>query len=302
MKLLPAYAEYALFFVAFAWGSNPPSMKWGLQYIDPWSFNAIRMLIACLLSSVFVLVLKPPRPLERQDWAAIFKLSAFGFFIFQVFFTLGVARTTAGNTSLLLGLLPVTVAIINAINGLEQITKRILASIGVTLIGVLLIIIGSGRELSLAGDHVTGALFLMCAQFAYGYYTVYSRRLVGKYSPYQINAYIFAITTALFCLVALPSLMATDWSSVAAPAWISAAYSGILPLTIANFLWVWGVGIVGSTRASLFNNMSPVFAILIGWLLLDEAFGLVQALGAAIIYAGLHIGRTQPVKQKSEER
>lgn len=296
MQLRAAHAEYALFFVAFVWGANPPVMKWGLQYIDPMSYNAIRMIIACLFTSGFVLLRKPARRIERKDWLPLFKLSAFGFFLFQLFFTLGVTRTTAGNTSLLLGILPVTVAIINSINGLERITRRILVSIAVTLIGVVFIILGSGREISLSGNHLSGAFFLMCAQFAYGYYTVYSRPLAAKYLSYQVNACVFAVTTVLFLLVALPSLIATDWQALESPAWISAAFSGVFPLSIGNFFWVWGASIVGSTKASLFNNMAPVFAILIGYLLLGEAFGLIQTLGAVIIYTGLHIGRKQPTQ------
>lgn len=300
MKLSPVYAEYALFLVAFVWGSNPPVMKWSLQYIDPMSFNAIRMVIACIFSGVIVFVLKPESPIAREDWPALVKLGAFGFFIFQVFFTLGVTRTTAGNASLLLGLLPVTVAIINALTGMEKITRRTLVSIAVTLVGVCLIVVGSGREFSLAGSHVVGAAFLLCAQFAYGYYTVYSRRLTAKYSPFQINACVFAVTTALFVLVALPSLFATDWSKVESPAWVGAVYSGFFSLSIGNFLWVWGVGIVGSAKASLFNNLAPVFAILLGYIMLGEAFGLIQVLGAAIIYAGLHIGRKVQVPAMAE--
>jgi O-acetylserine/cysteine efflux transporter len=296
MKILPIYAEPALFLVAFVWGSNPPVVKWSLQYIDPLSFNALRMMIACVFSGVLLLFFKPSRPLERADWPALIKLGAFGFFFFQVFFTFGVTRTTAGNTSLMLGMLPVTVAIINTLSGLEQITRRVVFSIGVTLLGVCFIVIGSGHEFSLSGDHIIGAGLLLCAQCAYGYYTVFSRPLTAKYSPLQINACVFAITTLLFVLIALPSLIATNWSTIAGPAWAGVVYAGIFPLTIGNALWVWGVGVVGSAKASLFNNLAPVFAILIAWLLLDEAFGLIQALGAAIIYTGLRIGRKQPAE------
>ncbi|KYZ75804.1 hypothetical protein AXX12_11435 [Anaerosporomusa subterranea] len=294
MKLSPIYAEYILIFVAFVWGSNPPVMKWSLQYIDPMSFNAMRMMVACILSSALALLRKSSQPLRREDVPALFKISAFGFFVFQIFLTLGVTRTTAGNTSLLLGMLPISVAIINAITGLERITRRIMISIALTLLGVIVIVLGSGQELSLAGDHLVGAAFLLCAQCGYGYYTVFSRKLTEKYSPYQINACVFAITTALFALIALPSMIVADWSQVALSAWGGIIYSGVFPLWIGNILWVWGVGVVGSAKASLFNNLAPVFAILISYLLLGEAFGLIQALGAAIIYAGLHIGRKQP--------
>lgn len=293
-KIQPAYAEPVLLFVAFVWGSNPPVIKWSLSYMDPMAFNAVRMLIACIVSGILVFSVKPPRPLDRADWPALIRLGAFGFFLFQLFLTLGVSRTTAGNASLMLGMLPVSVAIINALSGLEPITRRIILSIAIILAGVCLMVAGSGSELSLNGDHIIGAGLLLCAQCAYGYYTVFSRPLTTKYSSLQINAGVFAVTTVLFMLVALPSLFASDWRNLAWPAWAGAVYSGIFPLTVGNALWVWGVGVIGSTRASLFNNLAPVFAILIAYLLLGETFGLIQALGAAIIYAGLRIGSKQP--------
>ncbi|MDU4959670.1 MAG: DMT family transporter [Sporomusaceae bacterium] len=294
IKLKPGYAEPVLLFVAFVWGSNPPVIKWSLQYMDPMSFNAVRMLIACILSGILLLVAKPQRRLERVDWLTLVKLGAFGFFLFQLFLTVGVTRTTAGNASLVLGMLPVSVAVINAVSGLEPITRRIVLSIAITLAGVCLIVLGSGSELSLGGDHIAGAGLLLCAQCAYGYYTVFSRPLTAKYSSLQINACVFAVTTLLFVLVALPDLLANDWRQVAPAAWAGTVYSGIFPLTVGNALWVWGVGIIGSAKASLFNNLAPVFAILIAYLLLGEAFGPLQALGAAIIYAGLRLGRKQP--------
>ena len=300
-KINPAYAEPVLLFVAFVWGSNPPVIKWSLAYIDPMAFNALRMLIACLVSGLFFFFVKPPRPIERADWPALIKLSAFGFFLFQFFLTLGVTRTTAGNASLMLGMLPVSVAIINAVSGQEPITRRTVLSIAITLSGVCLIVTGSGSKISLSGDHLIGAGLLLCAQCAYGYYTVFSRPLTAKYSSLQINASVFAATTVLFVLIALPSLLASDWQRLTWPAWAGAIYSGIFPLSLGNTLWVWGVGVIGSARASLFNNLAPVFAILIAYLLLGEAFGLIQALGAAIIYIGLRIGSKQSAKVSGAE-
>lgn len=287
------YIEGVLLFVAFLWGINPPVMKLGLAFVPPLAYNALRMLLALAFCCVVLQISGVYRPVEREDWKKFGLVSIAGFFVFQLFFTVGVEHTTSGNASLLLGLLPVSVAVINIVWKIEDISLTVLAGIGVTLAGVCLIVAGSGKAISLDNEHLIGALMLLMAQTGYGYYTVFSKELTLRYSSYQIIAYVMAITTGLFVLVAIPQLFSLEWERIPAAAWLSICYSGIFGLCVGNFLWVWGIGKLGSTKASLYNNLSPVFAILTGYLFLGEVFGGLQMAGAAVIFIGLYITRTK---------
>ena len=279
-----------LVLVALLWGLNPPVMKLGLEEVPPMAYNAIRMVAALAVGWVVFRRAAVWVPLRRED-LRLLAVSSFGFFSFQIFFTFGVQLTTAGNASLILGLLPVSVAIINRIHGLEGLRRLTVAGIAVSLLGVLVMVWGAGKEFSLAGPHVLGGVLLLCAQLGYGYYTVFSRLLLVRYSPYQVTAYVILTTTVLFVLVALPDMLAVDWSALSTVAWSSVLYSGVFPLSLANGLWVWATGKVGSTTASLYNNLAPVFAVAAGYAFLGEAFGVVQALGAGVIFAGLYLTR-----------
>ena len=284
-----------LAFVAFLWGLNPPAMKIGLLYIDPMPYNAVRMLVALVVGWVVLRRMTSWQPLRREDWRVLV-VSSLGLFFFQLFFTAGVQITTAGNASLILGCLPVSVAIINHFHRLERISKATMIGILVSLAGVVIMVTGTGKEISLTGGHITGALMLLAAQMSYGYYTVFSRRLIHVYSAYQITAYILLISTGLFLFVSLPSVLATDWQSVPWPGWVSILYSGLFPLCLGNCLWIWGTGILGSTKASLYNNLPPIFAVTIGYLFLGESFGWLQFSGAVIIFAGLYIAKGKGIK------
>ena len=277
-----------LAFVAFLWGLNPPAMKIGLLYVDPMPYNAIRMLVALVVGWVVLRRMTIWQPLRREDWKVLL-VSSLGFFFFQLFFTAGVQMTTAGNASLILGCLPVSVAIINHFHRLERISRLTMIGILVSLTGVVIMVMGTGKEINLTGGHIIGALMLLAAQMSYGYYTVFSQRLLHTYSAYQITAYILLNSTGLFMLISLPSVVATDWQSVPWPGWVSIFYSGLFPLCLGNCLWIWGTGILGSTKASLYNNLPPVFAVAIGYLFLGESFGWLQFTGAVIIFAGLYI-------------
>ncbi len=285
-----------LAFVAFLWGINAPIMKIGLIYIPPMPYNAVRLFAALAVGWLVLRRLCTWVPLKREDWKPL-AIASMGFFGFQIFFTFGIQLTTAGNSSLILACLPVSVAIINHLHRIEGIKPHTIKGIILSLIGVSLMVAGTGKELSLSDGHITGTVLLLIAQLSYGYYTVFSRPLTTTYSAYQITAYILLISTGLFTIVSLPSVMAMDWSTVPWPGWSSILYSGIFPLCLANCLWIWGTAKAGSTTASLYNNLAPVFAVAGGYFFLNETFGWLQFAGAVIILTGLYVAKGTSAKR-----
>lgn len=291
LKQSNLYVELILLAVAFFWGVNPAVMKLGMADIPVLSYNAARLLIAVIGAWIAVGISKTYHPIDREDYKKLLMVSAVGFFLFQYLFSMGVQLTTAGNSSLLLGLLPVSVALINWVLRLEKISLMMSLGIILSLFGVLLIIMGSGKELSLSSEHLTGALYLLGAQAFYGYYTIFSKDLLNKYSSYLISAWIFTITTTLFFIPACYEMIHLNWSHISTTGWLSTIFSGAFPLCIGNFLWIWGTGKIGSTKASLYNNIAPIFAVASGYVLLNETFGLLQFSGAAVIFFGLYLTR-----------
>ncbi|HWR43800.1 DMT family transporter [Sporomusa sp.] len=294
------HVHLILVLVAFLWGLNPPVMKIGLLYIPPMPYNAVRLFAALAVGWLVLRRLCTWIPLRREDRKALI-ISSLGFFFFQLFFTFGIQLTTAGNSSLILGCLPVSIAIINHFHHLEGIKPGVIRGIIISLAGVALMVAGTGKEVSLSGDHILGALLLLTAQMSYGYYTVFSRPLAATYSAYQVTAYILLISTGLFTIISLPAVVAVDWQSVPWQGWASFLYSGVFPLCLANCLWIWGTAKAGSTTASLYNNLSPVFAVGAGYLFLDETFGWLQFIGAVIILTGLYVARSKNMVQTEEK-
>lgn len=281
--------------VAFLWGLNSPVMKIGLLHIPPMPYNAVRLFAALAVAWLVLRRLCIWKPLRQEDKRALY-ISGLGFFIFQIFFTFGLQLTTAGNASLILGCLPVSVALINHFHRFEAIHKGVVCGIALSLLGVVLMVAGTSKEISLHGEHIKGALLLLAAQVCYGYYTVFSRPLSATYSAYQTTTYILLISTSLFALVSIPSILAVDWQAIPWPGWASLLYSGIFPLCLANCLWIWGTAKAGSAIASLYNNLAPVFAVGAGYLFLGETFGWLQFLGAVVILTGLYITKKQNAK------
>ena len=284
-------AEFALLFAAIIWGVNSPVIKLGLQYAPPQPYNITRLLLASLLSLVLLALSGKYRRMARADFWALFRISLIGFFVFQYFFIEGIQRTTAGNAAFMLCLMPVSVLLLNKLYGLEKMTRAILIGISCSVVGIVLIVIGAGREISLAGSHLLGSVFLVISQAGYAYYTVFSRELLARYSTYQITAFLLLMTSALLLVVSAPDMLRVDWVALPAAAWGSILYSGLLALFLCNFLWIWATGIIGTSRTAIFINISPVFAVIAGYFMLGETFGLLQFAGAALVFYGVHVTR-----------
>lgn len=71
--------------------------------------------------------------------------------------------------------------------------------------------------------------------------------------------------------------------------YLATVYCGPVALIITNFLWILDISKIGSTRTSVFNNLSPIFAIAGGVAFLGESFGPKMLLGAVVIFMGIYI-------------
>lgn len=284
-------AEFVTIGLVMMWGINTPIMKIGMTSISPVQFNAMRLLLAAVVSVAIMFALKRYRPMASGDLKTMILLAVAGFGFSQLTLVEGMPATTAGNASLVFATLPVCVGIINRIMKIETLSRRVTAGILLSFSGILIIVVGAGQELSFTGPHVVGALVLLAGQFCYSFYTVSINRLIGEYSIYQLIAYVMVINAALFGLLATGDAMQNGWGEVTGTVLFCVCFSGVFALSAGNAVWVWAVGELGTTRASVYHNLSPLFAISFAWVAIGEAFGLLQSVGAGIIFLGLYLSR-----------
>ena len=67
------------------------------------------------------------------------------------------------------------------------------------------------------------------------------------------------------------------------------------PLFLTNILWFTAIDRVGPSRASLFANMQPFFAVVFALVILGEHLNRWEIVGAVAIGAGIVLERTQHV-------
>jgi drug/metabolite transporter (DMT)-like permease len=90
-----------------------------------------------------------------------------------------------------------------------------------------------------------------------------------------------------------------SWTQIRTSAWIALFVSGIVAIGIAYFFWNYGVSKLGSTRTSIYSNLSLPAALLTAWLWLQETLTPLQWWGTVLAMAGVILARRFTHHQRS---
>jgi drug/metabolite transporter (DMT)-like permease len=282
--------DLLLVLMAVIWGVNYSVVKYGTRALDPLAYNGTRVLLAAGALLGVAAAMGVPRA-TRRDTLALLGLGVLGNGLYQVLFIEGIARTRAGDAALVLAAAPAFIALFGHASGVEHLTRRRAAGIGLSIGGMALVVLGAAGVAS-EGSSLTGNLLVLGGCLCWSLFSVLLKPYAGRADGVRIAALTMAGGAVPLVLVALGAMRATHWGEVAPGAWAAVAFSGLGALVIAYLCWYRGVRVLGPTRTAMYGNLQPVVALLVSWAFLRETPTAWQGLGAAGILGGLFLSRT----------
>lgn len=287
-----SHVDALLVGMSLIWGLNFVVIKASLDFFLPLSFNALRFSIASVLL-MFILKLKEKTfKVQRGDLKRFILLALIGNTIYQILFINGISRTTAGNSSLILATAPIFIAIFSSALRVEKLERRVWEAMLISFVGILLIVLGSGKPLSLSAQNILGDILVLACTICWSAYTVLSKPLLESYSPLKLVGLTVALGTPPLIIASTHSMTTQDWSCIPIEAWLGLAYSSCLAIAIGYTIWYTGVSRIGGARTALYENLVTVIAVATAWALLHETLSPLQLAGAALIFVGLHHSRS----------
>lgn len=286
------WTDVALLTMASIWGVNYSVIKFATRVFTPLAFNGLRIPLAAGAQLAAAQAGSEPRVVGSDRWRLVM-LGLLGNGVYQVFFILGIARTRVATAALLMAATPAMVAIFGRIHGSERITQRAAFGIGLQLLGVLSVVLGTTGATA-GTDSLVGVSFILLGASAWSYYAILIRPYSHRIPPLQLGGYTMLGGAIVAVLVAAPLLPSVPWSATTPVIWLAVCYSGLGALGIAYLFWYRGVRVLGPTRTSMYSNLQPLIAMLVAWLALNEVPTAWQMTGAACIMTGLVLARTQP--------
>ena len=282
--------DVLLLTMAAIWGTNFVVVKYATHIFNPVAFTGLRVGVAAafLLGVAFV---GGGITLPRRDVISLLLLGVLGNGLYQLFFVLGVSRTRAGNASLIVGSAPAFIALIARARGMERVKRTTLIGIGLSVIGVALVIVGSANEQT--GDTTLfGALLVFLGVICWTLYTIGLQPYAKRINIIQLSAITLVGGAIPLLVTSAPALISTNWSAVGIGGWLAVFYSSVISMGVAYFFWYRGLRVLGPTRTAVYSNLQPIVALLVAWAFLNETPTIFQGIGAATIIAGVFLTRT----------
>ncbi|MGH2731227.1 MAG: DMT family transporter [Actinomycetota bacterium] len=295
----PLLIDAALFSVALMWASTFTLFKIAWRDIDPVAFTGLRF-AAMFAFAMAVLVLSKSRVRPRRaDLPALAASGLAGYFLYQMGFVLGLDRTSALASAILISTHPIFSVIVLWFVRREKPTR-------VEFGGVLLGFIGVAVFLR-AWDAFAGArpgdLLSLGAATAFGAYGVVTQPLSARFPPRELMAYGLALGGLLVTLVGVPAMVGQDWGDVSLSSWAILAYAVVGPVYLAYALWNWAIRHRGIPRTVVYGFLVPVLGGAIAVIALDVRVGVAQLMGGLLVVAGLvvtRMSRVAPARVEAE--
>jgi len=196
----------------------------------------------------------------------------------------GLARTTVSHACLMVGALPVILAVgAVLIHGEHMPRIGWLSLIASTLGAILIAFSGNRLHAAHAGDpSLTGDLLILAAMVASLFWILANKRLMQRYSAITVSTY--CITVGSIFLAAWVFLVdGPPPLTISTRAWVALAFSGMFCTAFTTLIWNWGLGQIPASQAGVFLNLEPLIGSVLGVTLLSEHLGPSAWIGGALI-------------------
>src|ERR687895_858863 len=238
--------------------------------------------------AVAVLILSKSRVRPRRaDLPALAASGLTGYFLYQMGFVLGLDRTSALASAILISTHPIFSVIFLWLARRERPTRSESVGVLVAFLGVAVFL----RAWDAFAAARLGDLLSLGAAAAFGAYGVINQPLTARYPPRELMSYGLALGGLLVTLVGIPAMAQQDWGSVSLPAWVILVYAVVGPVYLAYALWNWAIRHRGIPRTVVYGFLVPVLGGAIAVLALDVRVGWEQAIGGLLVLAGLLVTR-----------
>lgn len=274
-----AWANASLALAGCLWGTGFLFGKIAFREMTVAENIFFRFFFACLIL-VPILIAKW-KPFARTDLWWLFPAAVVGVPVQFVMQFKGLQMTTVSHASLIVGTLPVLIALSSTFFLQERLSRVEWGALLLSPAGVLAIAFSAGHSTQAAGLTVLGDVLVLLSMCAAAVSILISKHLMGNYDSLQITVWMLTIGAALLFIGI--ECFAPVRFHFSPTTWGAAAAQGLLATASAYLAWNWGLERIPASRAGVFLNLEPLVGTLLGVSLLHEGLGPIAILGGILI-------------------
>ena len=260
--------------------------------ITPSIIVTLRLIVASVVFVPFLLITRRWQKIQRKDIKYFFILAFLEPFTYFLCENNGIKLVPGGISSIIIATIPVYVPFGLFFAYSEKLYKINIIGVLLSLIGIAVMISGDGLTTDI---NPRGIILLFGAVIIAVVYTIFLMKVVNRYHPFTITAYLNLIGLIYF----IPTLFIFDFQNLMSVTFTwnilaMVACLGIVCSTLSYVFFNYGIIKVGASRASVFNNSIPVFTLIFAAMLGQESITTAKIAGMLIAISGVVIAQIKP--------
>lgn len=287
-------SQLALLLAAALWGSSFVFTK-SLFATEPAITSHIillgRLFVASLVFVPFLLITKRLQPIQKGDLWMLLLLAFCETVLHMSLETSGIKLIPSSLAAIIVATCPLIVPFGMRLVYKERLSPWVILGVLLSLVGIAAMSLFD-RSNAEGSVRPMGVVLLCLAVLTAATYTLMLVKILKRYTPYTITAYqnlfglLFYIPIVLvFNHDSLP-LLSYSWGMLG-----RIAFLGLFCSTGAYVLYNYGIKVSGATAASVYNNLIPVFTLIVAVALGMEALSWVKVVGVAVVLTGLFLAQ-----------
>ena len=279
------------FLSAFLWSTTFVCARYLLagQSIDPITLSTLRFVFGGVLLLAFGLLWRRQQiiAIRWMDFAHCLLMASFGIVGMGVFLFFGQQHTSAINSSIIMQVCPVFIALLGILIG-ERISLNGFGGILISLVGTAMLM----NILTVNGLRMTfglsnqGDMLVLISAACWAFYSVFSKPLVNNLGGYAATTWVMVAGALELLVLRLVWPAPIIWPDNTFE-WTVVIYMSLFPTAIAYFAWYKAMQLIKLSLLNVMQYLTPVFTIILAWVLLSERITLWQTAGIVVVMFGI---------------
>lgn len=282
---IPRRGYFYVVLAALLWAVSGSSAKFLFnQGVTTLQLVQMRVTLASCLLFVWLLFRYPAfLKISSRDILYFIVLGVAGMAAVQFAYLYTISKIQVAAAILLEYLSPILIALYMAIVERERPSQRTLLAIAGATAGCYLVV--GAYNLNLLSMNLHGIVSGLLSAVTFAFYSVYGERGMRRYHPWTVLFFAILFSAVFWNLARPPfefirrSYSLTEWS------WIF--YIVVFGTVVPFGLYLEGINLIRSTRASVTATLEPIAASGISYLFLGEVLEPLQLLGGVLVIASI---------------
>jgi drug/metabolite transporter (DMT)-like permease len=289
-----------MIFLAIAFilaGSSVIAARYVSATLKPFTITFMSLVFATITALLFYgkSIFLTIRQLSKRHWKILILQSICGVFLFRIFLTFGLQYTSAAEAGIITGTSPAITAVLTWFILRDQLTKKSVMGILLTLLGVLVL---QGFPFNMTAFNIThflGNMLALGAALCESLFTTLSRKahtdIKEKYELHPfIQSGIVSIIAMLLCFI--PMLLEgqiNELIKLPIDGWVALVWYGTIVTVIAFACMFAGAKYCDGYTIAAFTGLIPISSLILSWVILREAVIVNHIIGCGFIVIAIII-------------